>query len=231
MLHYIQRRLVLSIPLLIGITIISYVIISLAPGDPFSALIDPSAQVEGERTYAELEALKEQHGLNRPVLIRYFFWLKEVAQGNLGYSIHTDTPVAELVLSRLPATLMLTVSSTVLSMTIGVMLGVISALRQYTLFDYLMTATAFFGVSIPSFFVAMMSIYVFGVRLKWLPIYGMWTPGEPATVLDFLRHAILPVMALSVIQIAGYMRYARAATLDALGGDYVTTARAKGLRE
>jgi peptide/nickel transport system permease protein len=126
---------------------------------------------------------------------------------------------------------MLTVSSTVLSMSMGVMLGVISALRQYTFFDYLMTATAFFGVSIPSFFVAMMSIYVFGVRLKWLPIYGMWTPGEPATVLDFLRHAILPVMALSVIQIAGYMRYARAATLDALGGDYVTTARAKGLRE
>lgn len=231
MLRYIQRRLVLAIPLLLGITIVSYVIISVAPGDPFSALIDPSAEVEGMRSHEELEALKKEYGLDRPVLIRYFYWLKEVAQGNLGFSIHSDRPVAELVLSRLPATLVLTVSSTALAMTIGVILGVLSALRQYTVFDYLMTAVAFLGISIPSFFIAMISIYIFGVKLQWLPIYGMWTPGEPATALDFLRHAVMPVMALSVVQIAGYMRYARASTLDALAGDHITTARAKGLRE
>ena len=125
---------------------------------------------------------------------------------------------------------MLTVQA--LALLIALPIGVISALRQYTALDYALTVVAFFGLSVPGFFFALMGMFIFGVKLQWLPIFGMWTPGQPTTVnLDLLRHAILPIAALTITHIASYMRYARAATLDALAGDYVTTARAKGLRE
>jgi peptide/nickel transport system permease protein len=137
-----------------------------------------------------------------------------------------------MILARLPASMALSVTSIVLAMFLGTVLGVISALRQYTIFDYALTIVAFFGLSVPGFFFALMGMFIFGVKLQWLPIFGMWTPGQPTSVnLDLLRHAVLPIAALTITHIASYMRYARAATLDALAGDYVTTARAKGLRE
>jgi peptide/nickel transport system permease protein len=181
---------------------------------------------------AELEAQRERLGLNQPIAVRYLVWLGEAARGNLGYSIQHRQPVLRMILDRLPASLMLTVPSILLAMTLGVALGVLSALRQYTTLDYGLTVAAFFGLSVPGFFFALMGMFIFGVQLQWLPIFGMWTPGEPTEFnLDLLRHAVLPIAALAIAHIAGYMRYARAATLDALAGDYVTTARAKGLRE
>lgn len=228
--HYVIRRLLLVIPLLLGITIITYTVINLAPGDPITALIDPNEM--NVLSKADLQRMRADLGLNQPLPVRYLLWLKEAARGNLGFSIQNRQPVVRLILQRLPASMALSVTSIVLALLLGVALGVVSALKQYSVLDYGLTVGAFFGLSVPNFFFALLGIFFIGVKLKWLPIFGMWTPGQPTTVnLDLVRHAILPVTALTISHIAGYMRYARAATLDALAGDYVTTARAKGLRE
>ncbi len=218
------------IPMILGITIITYVIISLAPGDPVSAMINP--QELNVRSDAELNQIREDLGLNDPIPVRYALWLKEAAQGNLGFSYQSKQPVVHLIADRIPETLILTCSALLLAMTIGITLGIISARKQYSALDYVLTISAFFGLSIPAFFFAMLGMFVFSVRLGWLPVFGMWTPGEPNTLnLDLLKHAVLPVSALAIPHIAEYMRYARAATLEAMGAEHVVTARAKGLRE
>jgi peptide/nickel transport system permease protein len=230
-MQYILRRLVMVLPMLLGITVITYVIVSLAPGDPITALIDPEEM--NIRSEEEIDAIREDLGLNDPIPVRYVIWLKEAAQGNLGFSFQNKRPVLDMIIDRLPATLALSATSMAIAMIIGIALGVMSARKQYSLLDYVFTILAFFGLSVPSFFVAMLGMFIFSVRLQWLPVFGMWTPGEPNTYfnLDMLKHAILPVTALAVPQIAEYMRYARAATLDALGAEHVTTARSKGLSE
>jgi peptide/nickel transport system permease protein len=216
--------------MLLGITIITYVIVSLAPGDPVSAMINP--QEMNVRSSAELDRIRDDLGLNDPIPIRYVLWLKEAVQGNLGYSYQNKQPVLSMIVDRLPETLLLTGSALALAMVIGFTLGVISARKQYSILDYLLTVSAFFGLSIPAFFFAMLGMFAFSVRLGWLPVFGMWTPGEPNTLnLDLLKHGILPVSALAIPHIAEYMRYARAATLDAMGAEHVVTGRAKGLKE
>jgi peptide/nickel transport system permease protein len=230
MTTYITRRLLLVLPLLLGISIITFTIINLAPGDPITALIDPNEM--HVMSQEQLEAAREALGLNKPIPVRYLLWLNETIRGNLGYSIQERRPVSELILARLPASLALTVPAILLAMTLGIGLGVLSAVRQYSALDYALTVLAFFGVSVPGFFFALMGMFILGVELQWLPIFGMWTPGQPTTInLDLARHAVLPIAALAIAHIAGYMRYARAATLEALSGDYIVTARAKGLRE
>lgn len=229
-MDYVLRRLAMVPLLLLGITIITFTLISLAPGDPITALINPEEM--NIRSVEEIEQMRENLGLNQPIPIRYGLWLKEAVQGNLGYSYQSNRPVADIIWSRIPETLLLSGSSILLAMSTGTVLGVISARKQYSILDYALTITAFFGLSVPAFFFAMIGIFVFAVKLKWLPVFGMWTPGEPAGLnLDLLRHAILPVTALAIPQVAEYMRYARAATLDASGAEHVTTARAKGLGE
>jgi peptide/nickel transport system permease protein len=229
-MQYVLRRLAMVIPMILGITIITYVIISLAPGDPVSAMINP--QELNVRSDAELNQIREDLGLNDPIPVRYALWLKEAAQGNLGFSYQSKQPVVHLIADRIPETLILTCSALLLAMTIGITLGIISARKQYSALDYVLTISAFFGLSIPAFFFAMLGMFVFSVRLGWLPVFGMWTPGEPNTLnLDLLKHAVLPVSALAIPHIAEYMRYARAATLEAMGAEHVVTARAKGLRE
>jgi peptide/nickel transport system permease protein len=229
-MNFILRRLVLVLPMLLGITVVTFVIINLAPGDPITALINP--QELNVRSAEEIEQAREDLGLNDPLPLRYALWLKELATGNLGYSIQNKDAVRSMILDKLPASLGLTATALGLAIVAGVTLGVYSALHQYSIFDYILTILTFFGISVPAFFVALLGMYVFSVRLRWLPVFGMWTPGEPTTVnLDLIKHGILPVTALAIPQIAGFMRYARAATLDALGAEHVTTARAKGLKE
>jgi peptide/nickel transport system permease protein len=229
-MQYILRRLAMVVPMLLGITIITYFIISLAPGDPVSAMINP--QELNVRSDAELDQIRSDLGLDDPIPVRYALWLKEAVQGNLGYSYQSKQPVVEMILDRLPETLILTASALFLAMTIGITLGIISARKQYSALDYILTVSAFFGLSIPAFFFAMLGMFVFSVRLGWLPVFGMWTPGEPNTLnFDLIKHAVLPVSALAIPHVAEYMRYARAATLEAMGAEHVVTARAKGLRE
>jgi peptide/nickel transport system permease protein len=216
--------------MLLGNTVVTFVIINLAPGDPVTALINPLEL--NVMSAKDIEQRREDLGLNDPLPVRYGLWLKELATGNLGYSIQNKDAVRSMIIDKLPASLGLTATALFLAIVIGVTLGVYSALHQYSIFDYILTILTFFGVSVPAFFVALLGMYVFSVRLKWLPVFGMWTPGEPTTLnLDLIKHGILPVAALAIPQIAGFMRYARAATLDALGAEHVTTARAKGLKE
>lgn len=229
-MQYIFRRLALVGPMLLGITVITFVIINLAPGDPITALINP--QDMNIMSAEEIARMREDLGLNKPIPVRYALWLKEVVSGNLGYSLQHKRPVGSMILDRIPASFGLMASALALAILLGVTLGVYSALRQYSILDYVLTVLTFFGVSVPAFFTALLGMFIFSVKLQWLPVFGMWTPGEPTTFnLDLIKHAILPVTALAIPQIAGFMRYARAATLDALGADHVRTARAKGLRE
>ena len=233
MRRYILRRLSLTPVLLLGITLMTFFIFNLAPGDPVTALIKPG-QLDGfgQGQGANLEMLRAKYGLDKPIYVRYLVWLREFMQGNLGYSYDTDRPVLETIAEAVPATLLLQATSIGLALIVGVILGVITALKQYSHLDHVLTFVALFGISLPNFFIALIAMYVFAVKLSWLPIAGMWTPGEPTRFnLDLLHHMILPASAGGIIYVASYMRYARASTLDALSADYVVTARAKGLRE
>jgi peptide/nickel transport system permease protein len=228
---YILRRL-LQVPLLLlGITLLTFTIINLAPGDPISAMIDPQEVMT--LSHDEYQAMRERMGLNQPIAVRYLLWLTEIVQGNLGYSYQgQNLPVGKMILDRLPATLFLTLSAVTVAVVVGVTFGIITALRQYSLLDNGLTVMTFFGISVPGFFFALLGMYFFAVRLQWLPVFGMWTPGGATTLnWDLLRHAILPVSSLTILHVAGYMRYARTAILDELHSDHVMVARAKGLPE
>ncbi len=231
MTQYLIRRLLQVPPLLLGITLITFAIINLAPGDPVSAMIDPEEVMS--LSYEEYQALREHLGLNQPIPVRYVLWLKEIFQGNLGYSFQgNNLPVAKMILARLPATLFLTISALTVAIVIGMIFGITAALRQYSILDNVLTVITFFGISVPGFFFALLGMYFFAAKLHWLPVFGMWTPGQSTAFnLDLLRHAVLPAGSLAFLHVAIYMRYSRTATLDALHSEHVTVARAKGLRE
>ncbi len=175
--------------------------------------------------------MRRELGLDRPGPVRYAIWLKEALTGNLGFSYQTKRPVIEMVLEKLPVTLSLMSTALALAVTIGVIFGVISALKQYSVIDYSLSVASFFMISIPQFFFALLGMLIFAVWLALLPVYGMFTAGTDAEFLDRIRHAILPVSALMLQDIAVYMRYTRASMLDTLSAEYVLTARAKGLSE
>ena len=227
--RYLLRRLVISIPVLIGITIAMYAIVNLAPGDPVTALLNPEQMSNLGPEWVEDQ--REALGLNDPLPVRYVKWLGQTVQGNLGYSAVDRQPVAETIGHRLWPTLKLMLTVIVISVVAGVMLGVLSALKQHTFFDYLMTFLGFLTVSIPGFFLGLVLIYVFALRLDWLPATGMFTLGQPRSFSDSLAHIIMPAAVLGLAQAAPIMRYTRASLLDTIGQDYVTTARAKGLKE
>ena len=228
MTKYILRRLVIAIPILLGITIIDFALINLAPGDPIDAMIDPTAAVN----VASQEALREKMGLSQPLYVRYGIWLKEILSGNMGYSYVKNVPVAERIQDRLGATLLLTFSSLFISVLLGIPLGLLSAIKQYSTLDYVFTILAFAGISIPNFFLALGGIYLFALKLDWLPPFGMQSlRTELNPTIDILYHLILPALILGLSDTASLMRFARTSFLEVVGMDYVRTARAKGLEE
>ena len=229
MTQYITRRLLIFVPLLFGISIITFIIINMAPGDPLTALLNPEDQVS--ISVRDVEELKRRLGLDRPGPVRYIIWLREALTGNFGFSYQTKRPVIEMILDKLPVTLGLMSASLSLAVTIGVIFGVISALKQYSVIDYSLSVVSFFMISIPQFFFALSGIMIFAVWLRWLPVFGMFKAGTDPQFLDIVYHAILPISALMLQDIAVYMRYTRASMLDAMSADYVLTARAKGLGE
>jgi len=223
--RYVLRRLAISVPVLLGITVISYLIITLAPGDAVDILVDPNMS-------AQDKALKrEALGLNDPIPLRYARWLGELLQGNLGYSFYNRQPVAVRIGERIGPTLLLTGTAIVVAYLIAIPLGVISAVLRYSVLDYCLTALGFLGVSIPSFFFGLGLIFIFALKLNLLPTGGMGPIGRPANVLDLVQHLILPVTVLALVNIGSVMRYTRASMLDVISQDYVRTARAKGLGE
>lgn len=227
--QFVLRRLLIAIPVLIGVTLLSYLLVDLAPGDPVTAFIDPVTRAELGEEWVELR--QEQLGLNEPVAVRYLLWLRELGQGNLGFSLISGQSVTGQILDRFGPTLLLMGTALFLGTVIGIPLGILSAVRQYSLLDYLTTIGGFLAISTPSFFLGLSLVYLFAVRWRVFPSSGMRTLGAEETAGDLLRHIVLPVTVLALAQIPMVMRYARATMLEVLRQDYVTTARAKGLRE
>ena len=227
--RYLLRRLIISIPVLIGITIATYAIVNLAPGDPVSALLNPEQVAALGPGWVEQQ--REALGLNKPIPVRYGLWMKEIARGNLGFSLVDRQPVAHKLAERIWPTLRLMLLALTIALVIAIPAGVISALKQYSLLDYIVTAFGFLAISIPSFFLALAAIYVFAVKLGWLPAAGMYTVGQPPTLGDALRHLVLPATVLGLAQAAPLIRYTRSGMLEVIRQDYVTVARAKGLGE
>lgn len=228
MKKYVFKRLIQSIPVLLGISIIVFLLVKLQPGDPFSTMMDPNLTQEMQKK------MLDELGYNDPILIQYFKWLLRALQGNLGYSIQFKQPVLSVISSRLGNTVILSICSMILSILIAIPCGVISATKQATKTDYVVTVFAFMGLSIPSFFFGMLLIKIFSVDLGWLPISGMVSTGVTlsgwAAAFDIAKHMILPMIVLALINTASLMRYTRSEMIEILKTDYICTARAKGVR-
>lgn len=222
MLKYIIKRILIAIPVLIGITILDYAIMSLA-GSPLEMMLGPKT------TEAALEAKAIQLGLDKPFYVQYFVWMKNVLQGNLGYSLKSYQPVSRIIGSHLGPTLLLMGSSMVVGLAIAIPIGIYSAIHRYTKRDYALVTMSFFGTSIPSFFLSLIFIYIFTVNLGWLPSSGMRTAGGDGGWVDLLRHMAMPVLVLAISIAGSNIRYVRSAVLEILQKDYVRTAKSKGI--
>ena len=226
---YVLRRILLVFPILLGVTIINYTIFALAPGDPVSAMIDPFEL--SSMTAEDLQEAREALGLNKPVPIRYLLWLGQAIQGNLGYSIWFNTPVFEVMLRALGNSMPVMIFALLISTIAGITLGIVSALKPYSLLDSVLTTFAFAGVAVPGFFFALLLIYAVAIRMDILPTGGVTTPGVEPSFGDRLSHIILPGIALAYETTGSLLRYTRSSLLEVLHQDYMTTARAKGLVE
>lgn len=225
MLNYLIRRFLFAIPVLVLISMVSFALINLMPGDPLSMMIDPSAGATAQ------EIRREALGLNQPIYIRYIKWVSEVLHGNLGYSLSNSWPVSKRVGERIIPTITLMGLSLIVSLMIALPLGIVTAVKNNTFIDFLISLLAFLGISTPTFFVGLAAIYLIAVRLDLLPTAMMETPGMPFSFWDRVQHLILPVAVLATHTIAVYTRYVRSSLLEELGKDYIRTARSKGLRE
>ncbi|HYH12657.1 MAG TPA: ABC transporter permease [Thermomicrobiales bacterium] len=227
--QFILRRLLITIPVLVGVTLLSFFLINLAPGDAVTAYIDPITRAELGEDWVEMR--RQQLGLDDPVYIRYVYWLREIVQGNLGFSLISGQAVSEQIVSRLGPTSLLMGTALLIGTVVGIPLGILSAVRQYSVLDYVTTVGGFLTISTPSFFLGLGLVYLFAVRWSVFPSSGMRTLGQDESALDVMRHMILPATVLAMAQTPLVMRYARSTMLEVLRQDYMTTARAKGLRE
>lgn len=230
MQRYLMRRIVQMIPLVFLITILSFTIMHVAPGDPLDIMMDPL-----HRSPEEIALAAKRLGLDQPIHVQYFRWLRELSAGNLGYSYLSGRPVRDLILERLPSTLLLTVTALTLTFALAVPIGVISAVKRYSVLDRVVTVISFGGISVPEFFLCLALLYVVSLRLKLLPTSGFETLGVELSGLqlwaDRARHLVMPAIAMAIPSIAGIARYTRSSMIDVLGEDYIRTGRAKGLRE
>jgi peptide/nickel transport system permease protein len=235
MTAYIIRRLLWMLPLLLGVSIICFTMLKRAPGDQVSAIVASSRGSGTTLTAEDREQLREQYGLNRPVYQQYFDWLELAVQGDMGLSTRQNAPVFDVIKQRLPNTMKLAGVSLFFTLIIALPLGILSAVKQYSKLDYGLTFFNFAGISIPQFWLALMLLYVFSIKLNWLPPRGIQSavvePGLWNEIKDTVTHYIMPVTATTLVGLAGYMRYQRAAMLEVIRQDYVRTARAKGLSE
>jgi peptide/nickel transport system permease protein len=226
MSQYVLRRLLIAVPSLLGISLVLFVVLALAPGDPFSELAtNPNVPPEVAL------ALRAKFGLDDPIYLRYLHWLSAMVHGDWGFSFVSRMNVDALILQRLPATLYVIGSAQILALLIAIPVGVYAATKPYSLFDQIANTFAFIGFSLPTFFTGILFILIFSVTLDWLPL--VYSTDIKATgirwVLEMIRQAIMPVMVLGLFQAASMTRFVRSAMLDVIRLDYVTTARAKGL--
>jgi len=222
---YILKRLLSAVPVLLGISVIVFVIMALIPGDPATAILGSYATPEN------VEKLNRDLGLDRSLVHRYFIWLGNMLQGDFGRSFSLNRAVLDEVLERFNATLVLAGTSFVLCSLLGVAAGVMSAARQYGAADKAITFAVLVGISIPSFFLGMMMILMFAVNLRWFPVSGMWPIYGARDLGALISHLTLPALSLAVVATGVIARLSRAAMLEVLRQDFIRTARAKGVHE
>jgi len=230
---YLLRRFAGLIPLLIGISFVSFIVIHLAPGSPVDMVTDLNPKADAQAR----ARLEHAYGLDQPYHVQYWRWLKRIATGDFGRSFASDRrPVIDKILEALPITLLLNALSLSLILAIGIPIGVFSATHQYSLADRITTVFVFLGFALPTFWFALLCMLFFGVQLGWLPISGLHsldydTLGLGGRIFDRLSHLVLPVGVSAITGLAGISRYMRSSMLEVVRQDYVTTARAKGLPE
>jgi peptide/nickel transport system permease protein len=222
MRKYVLKKILFAIPILIGITIIDYLFMSYA-GNPLQMIHGPKV------SQAAVHAKEIEYGLNKPFYIQYLVWLNQILHGNFGYSYKNFQPVSDLIASHVGPTLLLMGSALFISIALSIPVAIYSATHQYSKGDYTIVTASFVGTSIPSFFSALVVIYLFTVKLGWLPSSGMSTLGENTQFGDVFRHLLLPVIVLVAATMGSNVRYIRSAMLEILQKDYLLNARAKGI--
>ena len=225
MLKYIFRRILISIPVLLGISIINFGIICMAPGNIIDILSSPHA------TQAALDAKKAALGLDVPIYLQYFRWINNALHGDFGYSMATYAPVSQMIGERIKPTIILMGTSLVIGFLIAIIMGVLSAIKQHSKLDYFVVTGSFTVISIPSFFLSLGLIYFFSLFLKILPSSGMFNLGQEGGIFDLLKHLILPSIVLSLKVAGRNIRFIRSSMVEILKQNYLTVARAKGLKE
>ncbi|HEX6016582.1 MAG TPA: ABC transporter permease [Burkholderiaceae bacterium] len=228
MINYIIRRLLIALPSLLGISVVLFTVLALAPGDPFEELAtNPNVPAEVKL------ALRQKFGLDDPVYLRYFHWASAMAHGDWGFSFISRVDVDTLIAQRVQVTLAVIGASQILALAVALPVGILSAVRPYSWFDRIASTLAFIGFSLPTFFTGILLILVFSIKLDWLPF--VFRTELSATGWQWwweqIKQSIMPVAVLGLFQGASWTRYVRAAVLDVVRLDYVTTARAKGLAE
>jgi len=233
MIRYLAKRLLMMIPLLVGITIITFGVIHLAPGEPVEMQIAMNPKVTAEAR----ERLRKFYGLDRPLHVQYLTWVTRLARLDFGRSFAPDNrPVIDKVRERLPVTLSLNLIELILVFGLAVPIGVLAAVRRDTVYDKGTTLFVFLGFAVPTFWLALLLMYLFGVKLGWIPISGLHSLGYKThgfwwQLWDLARHLVLPISVATFGGLAGLSRYMRSSMLEVIGQDYIVTARAKGLPE
>ncbi|MFW5885814.1 MAG: ABC transporter permease [Halanaerobium sp.] len=221
MRNYIIKRLLLLIPIIFIVAVIAFFITNLMPGDPVRVILGNMA------TEAEVARLEENLGLNQPLIIRFFRWLASIIKGDFGDSLYLNAPVSKILLQRLRPTFLIALTAEMLGVTAGLLLGILAAVKHRKFLDQFSISLSLLGISIPSFWLALMLMYVFSVKLGWFPVSGY----EPITEAGFgtLRYIILPAVTLAFMQAGLIARMTRSAMLETLNQDYIRTAKSKGL--
>jgi peptide/nickel transport system permease protein len=220
---FVVRRLLGAIPLLLGVSVLSFIFMQLAPGGPTTMLAK-----NGRMSQEQLEAIRANLGLDEPLLVQLWTWIKNLMQGDLGTSFTQQRPVRDVIMEVFPNTLYLMITALAISLFVAVIFGVGAAVNQYGWFDNTTSFLAYFGLSMPVFWIGLMLQIIFAVKLGWLPSAGMHSPTDDG-IWDLIQHMILPAITLAIGSVGSWSRYLRSSTLEVLGQDYVRTANAKGL--
>ncbi len=222
---FFLRRLLSAIPVMFIITFATFVLMQMLPGGPLAAY-----ENNPEISQEDIQRLRHDMGLDRPIPVQYWAWLKNFVRGDWGYSFVTKRPVLQEIWDRLPNTLYLTGFSLIVALIIAIPAGIISATRQYSIFDHITTTLTYIGRSMPVYYSGLLLIIIFSIWLRWFPSGGMHTLGKNFSIIDSLRHLFLPVLSLSTLIAAKYVRFLRTSMLEVIHQDYIRTAAAKGLR-
>ncbi len=233
MIHYLVKRLLMLVPLMVGITLITFVVIHLAPGEPVEMQTAMNPKVSAQAR----QRMKEFYGLDKPLHLQYATWLGKLARLDFGRSFAPDNrPVTDKIKERIPVTLSLSIIALFLEFGLAIPIGILAAVHRDTLLDRGITVFVFLGFAVPTFWLALLLMYLFGVKLNWLPISGLHSLGSENFgafhwFIDMAKHLFLPIAIATFGSLAGLSRYMRSSMLEVLGQDYIVTARAKGLSE